>query len=63
MLGGIGIWQLLLIMILPLVHVVVSSRSYGGAKFGWSLAVLFFPLLGYIIYLIVTQPAKKAQQS
>lgn len=65
--GGVSIWQLLIvqliIVVLPLIHVIISSRSHGGAKFGWSLAVVFFPLLGYIIYLIVTQPAKKAQQS
>jgi hypothetical protein len=59
MMGGISIWHLLLIMVLPLIHVILSSRSHGGAKFGWSLAVVFFPILGYIIYLIVTQPAKK----
>ena len=63
MLGGISIWHLLLIMVLPLIHVILSNRSHGGAKFGWSLAVVFFPLLGYIIYLIVTQPAKTVQQS
>ncbi|WP_371930789.1 PLDc N-terminal domain-containing protein [Alishewanella sp. SMS8] len=50
-------------MVLPLIHVILSSRSHGGAKFGWSLAVVFFPILGYIIYLIVTQPAKKVLQS
>lgn len=61
--GGISIWHLLFIMVLPLIHVVVSSRSHCGAKFGWFLAVVFFPLLGYVIYLIVTQPAKKEQQS
>ncbi len=63
--GGISIGHLLIIMVmvLPLMHVILSSRSYGGAKLGWSLAVVFFPLLGYIIYLIVTQPAKKAEQS
>ena len=63
MMGEISIWHLLLIMVLPLIHVILSSRSHGGAKLGWSLAVVFFPLLGYIIYLIVTQPAKKAEQS
>lgn len=61
--GGIGIWQLCLIIILPLVHVLVSQRSQGGAKFGWALAVVFFPLLGYIIYLVLTQKAKKVPQS
>lgn len=65
--GGVSIGQLLIvqliIVVLPLVHVIISSRSRGGAKFGWSMAVVFFPLVGYIIYLIVTQPVKKAQQS
>ncbi|TPW22199.1 PLDc N-terminal domain-containing protein [Marinobacter nauticus] len=63
--SGISIGQLLIVplivAVLPLIHVVISSRSHGGAKFGWSLAVLFFPLLGYIIYLIVTQPGKQTQ--
>ncbi|WP_369413466.1 PLDc N-terminal domain-containing protein [Alishewanella maricola] len=63
MMGGISIWHFLIIMVLPLIHVILSSRSHGGAKFGWSLAVVFFPLLSYIIYLIVTQPAKRVQQS
>ena len=61
MFAAISIWYLLLIMVLPLIHVILSSRSHGGAKLGWSLAVVFFPILGYIIYLIVTQPAKKAE--
>lgn len=61
--GGISIWHVFLIVVLPLIHVIRSRRSQGGAKIGWSLAVIFFPLLGYIIYLIVTQPAKNAQQS
>lgn len=58
-LSGISASHVLLIMVLPLIHVVISSRSFGGAKLGWSLAVVFFPVLGYIVYLIVTQPAKK----
>ena len=60
---GISIWHVFLIVVLPLIHVIRSRRSQDGAKIGWSLAVIFFPILGYIIYLIVTQPAKNAQQS
>ncbi|OMH38352.1 hypothetical protein BGP75_06775 [Motiliproteus sp. MSK22-1] len=58
--AGISIWQLiiLLIILLPIIHVILSSRSHGGAKFGWFLAVFIFSWLGYIVYLIVTQPAK-----
>lgn len=60
MMGGISIWQLLIVLILfmPVIHVLVSNRSHGGAKFGWFLAVFFFSWLGYIVFLIVTQPAK-----
>lgn len=60
--GGISIWQLLVILLilLPIIHVLVSSRSHGGAKFGWFLAVFIFSWLGYIVFLIVTQSAKDA---
>ena len=62
-LGGISIWQLLIILLilLPIIHVLVSSRSHGGAKFGWFLAVFLFSYLGYIVFLIVTQSTKDAQ--
>lgn len=55
---AISIWMpLIVLQILLAIHVLVSSRSHDGAKFGWCAAVLLFPLLGYIIFLIVTQPA------
>tara|TARA_Y100001933_G_C18884305_1_gene515454 strand:+ start:376 stop:603 length:228 start_codon:yes stop_codon:yes gene_type:complete len=43
------------IFLWPLVHVLKSDRSHGGAKFGWFLATLFFSWLAYIVFLIVTQ--------
>ncbi len=54
---GVSIWQLIIILFLfvPLIHVVFSSRSHGGAKFGWFLGVLFFSWLAYIVFLIITQ--------
>lgn len=57
--GGISLWQLIVILLLfvPLIHVLVSSRAHGGAKVGWLLAVLFFSWLAYIAFLIVTQKA------
>lgn len=60
---GISIWQLiiLIIILIPLIQFLASSRSHGVAKFGWSLAVLFFTWLGCIVFLIVTQSAKDAQ--
>ena len=54
---GISIWQSIIVIILlvPLIHVLVSSRSHGGAKFGWFMLVLFFSWLAYIAFLIITQ--------
>jgi len=61
-LGGISIWQLIILIALlfPIIHVLASKRSHGGAKFGWFLAVLIFSWLAYIIFLIVTQSTKDA---
>lgn len=62
--GGISIWQLLIIVafvagyLFPIIHVLVSKRSYGGAKFGWVIATVMFSLLAYCVFLIVTQPKK-----
>lgn len=62
-LGGISIWQLLIILFIlfPLIHVLASGRSHGGAKFGWFAAVFLFSWLAYIIFLIATQSAKDVQ--
>jgi len=37
------------------VLVLFSSRSEGGAKFGWSIIALSFSWLGFAVFLIVTQ--------
>lgn len=42
-------------IIWPIFHVLVSSRSHGGAKFAWLVIVLFFSWLAYLIFLISTQ--------
>jgi hypothetical protein len=39
----------------PILWVLLSSRSHGGAKLGWFLVVLFFSWLGLAVFLIVTQ--------
>jgi hypothetical protein len=39
----------------PVLWVLLSSRSHGGAKLGWFLVVLFFSWLGLAVFLIVTQ--------
>lgn len=65
---GPEIFQILIVIILiaPLVHVLASNRSHGGAKFGWFIAVLFFSWLAYIVFLIFTQKTadqKKLEQN
>lgn len=49
--------QLLLILfiLVPLLHVISSQRSHGGAKFGWVLLMVFFSWLAYPVFLIMTQ--------
>lgn len=47
-----------ILILFPIIHVLVSERSHGGAKFGWFLAVFIFSWLGYIAFLITTQKAK-----
>ena len=44
----------LLLVVLPLVHVVITDKWYGKAKFGWFLIVLFGSWFGYGAFLVVT---------
>ncbi len=53
--GDFAIVAVLLLLFFPMLHVLVSARSHGGAKFGWLLAMLFFSWLAYIVFVIVTQ--------
>jgi uncharacterized membrane protein len=43
--------------------VLLSSRSRGGAKFGWFMVVLFFSWLGLAVFLIVTQALRSRQNT
>lgn len=52
---GIILIGLFILFIGPLIHIVASRRSHGGAKFGWFLAYLFFSWIAYIVFLIITQ--------
>ena len=55
-------WLLILLIILiyliPIIWVLTSGRSHGGAKFGWFLVILFFSWLGFAVFLIFTQAPK-----
>ena len=43
---------------LPVLWVIVSGRSHGGAKFGWFIVALLFSWLGLAVFLIATQSKK-----
>lgn len=43
---------------LPVVWVLLSRRSRGGAKFGWFIVTVLFSWLALAVFLITTQPAK-----
>ena len=52
---------LLLILLVygtPIIWVLVSDRSHGGAKFGWFLVTVAFSWLGLAAFLIITQASK-----
>ncbi len=59
--GDISILEALLLLVAaviyfgPIIHILLSRRSHGGAKFGWLLAELAIPIIVYIVFLIVTQ--------
>ena len=59
--GGLSILEVLLLLVAvvimfgPIIHILLSGRSHGGAKFGWFLAAFVFPIIAYIVFLIVTQ--------
>jgi hypothetical protein len=42
------------------VLVLFSSRSHGGATFGWFIITFIFSWLGFAIFLIVTQKPQKS---
>lgn len=43
--------------VLPVLWVLLSGRSHGGAKFGWFLVTVFFSWVGLAAFLIFTQSA------
>jgi len=49
---------LVVFFLVPIIWVLVSGRSRGGAKFGWFIVVLFFSWLGLAAFLILTQAPK-----
>ncbi len=55
------LWIVLLFVLIyltPIIWVLASGRSHGGAKFGWFLVTIFFSWLGFAAFLIITQASK-----
>jgi hypothetical protein len=46
---------LFVVFLVPIIWVLLSSRSHGGAKLGWSIVAQFFSWVGLAVFLIVTQ--------
>lgn len=55
---SIALLILFIIYLVPIIWVLVSGRSRGGAKFGWFLVTVFFSWLGLAAFLIITQGSK-----
>jgi hypothetical protein len=55
---SIALLIIFIIYLVPIIWVLVSGRSHGGAKFGWFLVTVFFSLLGFAAFLIITQASK-----
>lgn len=55
---GLLMVALLAIHLTPIIWLLVSGRSRGGAKFGWLLLTFFFSRLGLAVFLIVTKAPK-----
>ena len=62
---GVSIWQVIIIVFLlwPAIHILISPRSVGGEKFGWFLLAIFFSWLAYPVFLIVTQKSAAKKDS
>jgi len=56
---SIALMIVFVIYLVPIIWVLISSRSQGGAKFGWFIVVLFFSWLGLAAFLIITQAHKR----
>ena len=55
---GLLVALLVLVYFIPPIWVLFSSRSRGGAKFGWFIVAACFSWLGLAVFLIVTQASR-----
>jgi len=54
----IRILVIVVILFWPIVHVLISKRVTGNAKYRWATLVLLTSWFGYIAFLIKTYPDK-----
>ena len=59
----VAVGIVLFIYLTPILWVLFSSRSRGGAKLGWFLVVVFFSWLGLAVFLIVTQALRNRAET
>ncbi|MFM6993010.1 MAG: hypothetical protein ACKOWD_17430 [Rhodoferax sp.] len=52
---GLSLVIIFTVYVLPIIWVLASGRSHGGAKFGWFIVVVFFSWLGFAVFLTFTQ--------
>ena len=56
-LGGISIWQLIIIllMFMPSIIVLFSKRVSGWRKFGWFLVASAMWVIGLVLFFLLTK--------
>jgi hypothetical protein len=70
--GSLRYWQdptfwapliVIFVLLTPILWVLFSNRSRGGAKLGWFLVVMFFSWLGLAKFLIATQTPRNREDT
>lgn len=51
--GGISVWIVLLIWLIPIVLIARSSKTSGGEKTAWLLATIFISWFSIIFYFLL----------
>ncbi|MCI2283521.1 hypothetical protein L3081_09120 [Colwellia sp. MSW7] len=57
--GGISIWTILIIWLIPIIIIAKSSRATGGEKVAWLLATIFISWFSFVFYLLLAPISNK----
>lgn len=60
---GVLEFMLIVLMLSPLGIVLFSKRVRGWRKFGWFLVALWLPLIGFVLFLLLTKKPENNTQS